>query len=338
MNEKVNYDGVKFGMLTVLEDGKGLYEGKKKRRSVVCKCDCNNAKEVILKYIKSGKLKSCGCLTTIKTEVTSGDSFGLWTVIKETDGYLKDNKKLDRTFEVECVCGKHKEVNLQCLKKGESKSCGCRGKIREEKIKKEKIIPTDTEEEQWVDLFMDNNYLVSNLGRLFSKKTDKYLTWSKEPRIKGNKNISLHKEVYKSFNGDYDKDSYTLIFLDGNTRNRRLDNLYLSYITDNGYNWVMRVRQNLSPNKKGECNSISAKDVVDQYNKQQGLSYFLKIPLDITMKDKLSCVSIDRIDNDKGYTKDNFTLVTRFENMGRNINSFEDMIKFSNEKIVYGHL
>ena len=24
MNEKVNYDGVKFGMLTVLEDGKGL--------------------------------------------------------------------------------------------------------------------------------------------------------------------------------------------------------------------------------------------------------------------------------------------------------------------------
>lgn len=124
-------------------------------------------------------------------------------------------------------------------------------KIREEKIKKEKIIPIDTEEEQWVDLFMDNNYLVSNLGRLFSKKTDKYLTWSKEPRIKGNKNISLHKEVYKSFNGDYDKDSYTLIFLDGNTRNRRLDNLYLSYITDNGYNWVMRVRQNLSSNKKG---------------------------------------------------------------------------------------
>ena len=42
--------------------------------------------------------------------------------------------------------------------------------------------------------------------------------------------------------------------------------------------------------------------------------------------------------NDKGYTKDNFTLVTRFENMGRNINSFEDMVKFSNEKIACGHL
>lgn len=338
MNEKVNYDGVKFGMLTVLKDGKGLYEGKKKRRSVVCKCDCGNTKEILLRQIIRNNQKSCGCLAPTKTEVSPGDSFGLWKVIKETNGYFKEGKKLDRAFEVKCACGKHKEINLQSLKTGTSKSCGCQGRIREEKIKKEKILPTDTEEEQWVDLSMDNNYLVSNLGRLFSKKTDKYLTWRREPRIKGNKNISLHKEVYKSFNGDYDKDSYTLIFLDGNTRNRRLDNLYLSYITDNGYNWVMRVRQNLSPNKKGECNSISAKDIVDQYNKQQGLSYFLKIPLDITMKDKLSSVSIDRIDNDKGYTKDNFTLVTRFENMGRNINSFEDMVKFSNEKIACGHL
>lgn len=53
---------------------------------------------------------------------------------------------------------------------------------------------------------------------------------------KGNKNISLHKEVYKSFNGDCDKDSYTIYFLRWKYKNRRLDNLYLSYITDNGYN------------------------------------------------------------------------------------------------------
>ena len=148
MNEKVNYDGTKFGILTVLEDGKCLYEGKKKRRSVVCKCDCGNTKEVILKYIKSSKLKSCGCLTAIKTEVTSGDSFGLWTVIKETDGYFKNGKKLDRAFEVECVCGKHKEVSLQSLKTGTSKSCGCQGRIREEKIKKEKVIHEESIEVQ----------------------------------------------------------------------------------------------------------------------------------------------------------------------------------------------
>ena len=163
MNEKENYDGVKFGMLTVLEDGKGLYEGKQKRRSVVCKCDCGNTKEVILKSIKVGKLKSCGCLTTIKTEVSLGDPFGLWTVIRETDGYFKDGKKLDRAFLCRCVCGKQKEVKLQSLKRGESKSCGCQGKIREEKIKKEKIIPTDTEEEQWKQSVNYPKYYISTL-------------------------------------------------------------------------------------------------------------------------------------------------------------------------------
>jgi hypothetical protein len=338
MNEKINYDGVKFGMLTILRDGNGLYEGKRKRRSVICKCDCGNDKEILLRQLTKGNQKSCGCLSSKRTEFEVGEKISFWTVVRpDAEAYISPKGDKMTTCEVQCVCGKISVVTKQSLKSGGSNSCGCRGVARQEKIKKEKIIPTDTEDEQWVDLFIDNNYLVSNLGRLFSKKTYKYLTWSKEPRIKGNKSISLHKEVYRSFNGDYDENKYRLIFIDGNQRNRKLDNLYLACVTDNGVNWITRLKQNFSSNRKEDID-ISTKDIIDQYNKQQGLSYFLKIPLDITMQDKLSSVSIDRIDNDKGYTKDNFTLVTRFENMGRNINTFEEMVKFSNRNFYCTYL
>lgn len=335
-NEKIDYIGHEFGKLTILKDGEGLYEGKIKRRSVICKCECGNEKEVLLRVIRKGKQKSCGCLASKPIKFEEGEKIGFWKVI-EVDAQPYFSPKGDRmtTCKVQCVCGKEKIITKNSLKNGESRSCGCRGITRQEKIKKEKIIPKDTEEEQWVELFIDNNYLISNIGRLYSKSTGVYLTWSKEPRIRSNKSISLSKELYKSFKGDYDKDNYILIFIDGNNKNRQLDNLYLARITDNGSNWVVRVKLGLTRNKKGEINSITTKDIIDQYEKQQGLSYFLKIPLDITMKDKLSSISIDRIDNSKGYTKGNFTLVTRFENMGRNINSFEDMIKFSNSNFYH---
>jgi len=39
-------------------------------------------------------------------------------------------------------------------------------------------------------------------------------------------------------------------------------------------------------------------------------------------------VSLDRIDNNKGYVKGNITLVTRFENMGRGNMEFEPFMEF----------
>lgn len=126
-----------------------------------------------------------------------------------------------------------------------------------------------------------------------------------------------------------------LIFLDGDCKNKILSNLFLARLTENGSNWVARVKTNLTRNKKDIKNTITFKDIVEQYNKQKGLSYFLKIPMDTTMKDRLLSVSIDRIDNKKGYDKDNFKLVTRFENLGRNDTTFQDMEKFSNEILTY---
>ena len=324
MNEKINYDGVKFEMLTVLRDGNGLYEGKKKRRSVVCKCDCGNIKEVILKYIKSGKLKSCGCLTTIKTEVTSGDSFGLWTVIKETDGYFKDGKKLDRAFEVKCACGKHKEVNLQSLKTGTSKSCGCQGRIREEKIKKEKVIPTDTEEEQWKQSINYPKYYISTLGRLFHYESQCYTKAKDKHEVKKDKKyIYVRTEMYLTFIGKYD-DSYLKVYGDLN-----INSLYLHYHAKIKSRFRNTYRFILYRCNNEECPAYptyGAKGIKTE-GSFKTLEGFLDWVLSQGIKGNEK-LEIDRIDSTKGYYPENCRFVTKEENILRSLNLREEDVRF----------
>ena len=76
--------------------------------------------------------------------------------------------------------------------------------------------------------------------------------------------------------------------------------------------------------------NITKKDIIDQYIKQGGLSTFLKLPMDLTAHDRLMAISVDRVDNDKDYEPGNITLVTRFENMGRSNNTFDEFMEFCN--------
>lgn len=67
LNVRVNnLVGKKFGKLTVKE----RYYGddiKNKRKKVVwlCECECGNMKPVIVDDLRSGKVQSCGCLTSV---------------------------------------------------------------------------------------------------------------------------------------------------------------------------------------------------------------------------------------------------------------------------------
>jgi hypothetical protein len=58
------------------------------------------------------------------------------------------------------------------------------------------------------------------------------------------------------------------------------------------------------------------------------MCYWLKIPIDFTMKDKLRKPSLDRLDNSIGYRVDNIVLTTVFANTGRNSATVEEMLKF----------
>ena len=55
--------GQKFGKLTVIKElDEYKNDGKSKRRMVLCKCECGNERKATEKQLKSGNIRSCGCL------------------------------------------------------------------------------------------------------------------------------------------------------------------------------------------------------------------------------------------------------------------------------------
>ena len=103
--ERENHNGKKFNKLTILRDGEGLLEGKKKRRSVFCKCDCGQEKELLLRRVTKGRIKSCGCLTGGRiATIIPGEKFNDFTIIKELP-YKEYSNTIIRYVEVMCDCG-----------------------------------------------------------------------------------------------------------------------------------------------------------------------------------------------------------------------------------------
>lgn len=58
-------------------------------------------------------------------EVNSGDKYGKLTIIEEIEKHTSIGGKITRKFLCKCECGNTKEVDLQSLRDGGTKSCGC---------------------------------------------------------------------------------------------------------------------------------------------------------------------------------------------------------------------
>ena len=80
--------------------------------------------------------------------------------------------------------------------------------------------------------------------------------------------------------------------------------------------------------KRCRDKEINGAFLEDLKEKQNGMCYWLKIPIDFTMKDKLRKPSLDRLDNSSGYRIDNIVLTTVFANTGRNSATVEEMSEF----------
>lgn len=350
---KINYIGKIFGSLEIIGESESYRQpsGKLVKR-VLCKCICGTEKIIVYKDLKRGDTKSCGCYrNSFKNDIVKNNVYGLLTIIQEVEKYVSPSGEKSRRVLCQCVCGVNKEYNLQTLKAGKNKDCGCvfkkevatKRKIKEDNTIKKEIAPTptNTEEEQWKESIISSNYLVSTLGRIFSTKSKSYLNTNKTSitlyinKIK--KEFNLSKFVYETFVEKIDTIKYMIFFIDENNLNSSLDNLFLARRTKVGSsNWVNKLYASMKSNgregvgKRFKDRTVSKKYLIDLYKKQKGLSYFLCIEMDTTCSDKLLTISVDRIDNSKDYVEGNINLVTRFENMGRQsatIEEFKDLCK-----------
>lgn len=120
--------GDKFGRLTVIQ----YQQSDKNYNSMwLCQCECGNQTLARTQSLKSGQ-KSCGCYKPPipsrgedgqwKTEDLTGRQFGYLTVT-EVDRSKRQGKKY---WLCECECGTIRSVNANDLRRGKTKSCGCK--------------------------------------------------------------------------------------------------------------------------------------------------------------------------------------------------------------------
>jgi hypothetical protein len=83
--------GKRFNRLTILSDKPPyVYKGGRKKKQVLCKCDCGKEKIILLENVTSGKSKSCGCFNIDRTReanTTHGMCYtplnGIWREIRK---------------------------------------------------------------------------------------------------------------------------------------------------------------------------------------------------------------------------------------------------------------
>ena len=111
--------GDKFGRLEIAEY-LGLKNGKK---NYLCNCSCGNTVEVASTHI-GRRVKSCGCLQeeSRKRIIPAGSRFGCLEVLG-----LNEPTELGNRYRYLCLCkcGNTVIVRGDCLRSGETKSCGC---------------------------------------------------------------------------------------------------------------------------------------------------------------------------------------------------------------------
>ncbi len=91
-----------------------------------CLCECGNETIVKSAKLNNSHKKSCGCLSGKiigNSNSLEGKRFGRWVVIKFSHKYKMCG---DFYWECKCDCGKIGLVSGTVLRKGKSKSCGCR--------------------------------------------------------------------------------------------------------------------------------------------------------------------------------------------------------------------
>jgi hypothetical protein len=138
LSQRVRLDltGQRFGRLVAIK-----IVGKKRHGIIwLCQCDCGGTNEVLTDTLRSGAIRSCGCLRLERISEKcrldlTGQRFGRLVAIK-----IVGKKEYGTAWLCQCDCGKTKEVTTSNLRSGNSKSCGCLQAERASEVKRIDII------------------------------------------------------------------------------------------------------------------------------------------------------------------------------------------------------
>lgn len=114
MREIVNLIGQKFGSLTAYSS---FVKNAKTKWS--CICDCGNTTEVYAASLLKGKTKSCGKTGCRIKEI-------VFDLTDQKFGFLIAKTFENGKWRCECECGTTKLVSSAALRKGNTRSCGCK--------------------------------------------------------------------------------------------------------------------------------------------------------------------------------------------------------------------
>ena len=116
--------GKRFNRLTVLNKSH-----KRSGNHIMweCVCECGNIKIIDGQHLKTGKIKSCGCLHNQlarqrRLKNLLNKRFGKLLVVSKMN-YVDKYKNI--LWKCMCDCGNIKIVNTHSLNSGNTKSCGC---------------------------------------------------------------------------------------------------------------------------------------------------------------------------------------------------------------------
>lgn len=129
--------GQKFNMLTIIKEIEPVKQKNRKCfiRRVIAKCDCGKEQSFRLQQIISGQYKSCGHLikdawqelhhtqkenAEERIKQSIGSQFFGWTILS---GGV--NEQHQSVVVAQCQCGSKKELRLDEILLGKTKSCGC---------------------------------------------------------------------------------------------------------------------------------------------------------------------------------------------------------------------
>lgn len=118
--------GQTFTRLTALSSHVRTSTTGKRRTIWLCQCSCGNTHNVCASDLKSGAVKSCGCLHDESAKTAnlidlSGNRYGKLVVIEQTDRTPSGRSR----WLCQCDCGGTAKIHGQRLTSGLADSCGC---------------------------------------------------------------------------------------------------------------------------------------------------------------------------------------------------------------------